>query len=76
MFPSFGRGERKGEAVRLWRANFLRWRIRPLGRKLGIPDRLITFQVMRRTLGTDLQKHGTHKGGRARCVSTSMDVMM
>ena len=29
--------------------------------KLGIPDRLITFQVMRRTLGTDLQKHGTLK---------------
>ena len=35
--------------------------VRPIAKKLGIPDRLITFQVMRRTLGTDLQKHGTLK---------------
>jgi len=28
---------------------------------MGIPDRLVTFQVMRRTLGTDMQKHGTLK---------------
>jgi integrase len=41
--------------------NFLLWRIRPIAKKLGIPDRLITFQVMRRTLGTDLQKHGSLK---------------
>jgi integrase len=41
--------------------NFLRWRIRPIAKKLGIPDRLVTFQVMRRTLGTDLQKHGSLK---------------
>jgi hypothetical protein len=25
------------------------------------PDRLVTFQVMRRTLGTDIQHHGTLK---------------
>jgi hypothetical protein len=36
-------------------------RIRPVARKLGIPDRLVTFQVMRRTLGTDMQQHGTLK---------------
>jgi hypothetical protein len=41
--------------------NFLRWRIRPITKRLGIPDRLVTFQVMRRTLGTDLQKHGSLK---------------
>lgn len=61
MFPTFGRGERKGQAVPRWGKNFLRWRIRPVARKLGIPDRLVTFQVMRRTLGTDMQKHGTLK---------------
>ncbi len=44
-----------------WVKNFLRWRIRPIAKKLGIPDRLVTFQVMRRTLGTDLQKHGSLK---------------
>ena len=44
-----------------WGKNFLRWRIRPVAKKLGIPDRLLTFQVMRRTLGTDLQKHGSLK---------------
>jgi integrase len=61
MFPTFGRGERKGQAVPRWGKNFLRWRIRPIARKLGIPDRLVTFQVMRRTLGTDMQKHGSLK---------------
>ena len=59
MFPTFGRGERKGEAVPRWGKNFLKWRIRPIARKVGIPDRLVTFQVMRRTLGTDMQHHGS-----------------
>jgi hypothetical protein len=54
MFPTFGRGERKGQAVPRWRKNFLRWRVRPIAQELGIPDRLVTFQVMRRTLGTDM----------------------
>jgi hypothetical protein len=40
---------------------FCVWRIRPIAKKLGISDRLVTFQVMRRTLGTDLQKHGSLK---------------
>lgn len=61
MFPTFGRGKRKGQAVPRWGKNFLRWRIRPVSRKLGIPDRLVTFQVMRRSLGTNLQHHGTLK---------------
>lgn len=61
MFPTFGRGERKGEAEPRDGGNFLNWRIRPIARKLGIPDRLVTFQVMRRTLGTNLQHHGTLK---------------
>ena len=61
MFPTFGRGERKGEAVPRWGKNFLKWRIRPIARKVGIPDRLVTFQVMRRTLGTDMQHHGSLK---------------
>jgi hypothetical protein len=61
MFSTFGRGERKGQAVPRWGKNFLRWRVRPIAQKLGIPDRLVTFQVMRRTLGTNLQHHGTLK---------------
>jgi len=61
MFPTFGRGERKGEAVPRHAKNFLRWRIRPISRKLGIPDGLVTFQVMRRSLGTHMQDHGTLK---------------
>jgi integrase len=61
MFPTFGRGERKGTAVPRWGKNFLAGRVRPIARKLGIPNRLITFQVMRRTLGTDMQTHGTLK---------------
>jgi integrase len=61
MFPTFGRGARKGQAVPRWGKNFLKWRIRPVAQKLGIPDSLVTFQVMRRTLGTDMQHHGTLK---------------
>jgi integrase len=61
MFPTFGRGERKGQAVPRWGKNFLKWRIVPIAQRCGIPDRLVTFQVMRRTLGTDMQKHGTLK---------------
>lgn len=49
MFPTFGRGERKEQAVPRDGGNFLNRRIRPIARKLGIPDRLVTFQVMRRT---------------------------
>ena len=44
-----------------WGKNFLTWRVRPIACKLNIPARLITFQVMRRTLGTNLQHHGTLK---------------
>ena len=61
MFPTFGRGERNGKAVPRWGKNFLRWRVRPIAKKLEIPESLITFQVMRRTLGTNLQHHGTLK---------------
>lgn len=80
MFPTFGRGKRKGQAVPLWGKNFLRCRIRPVARHLRIPDHLITFQVMRRTLGTDLQKHGTLKDAQsALChasIRTTADVYM
>ena len=61
MFPTFGWGKRKGQAVPRDAGNFLRWRIYPISRKLGIPNHLMTFQVMRRTLGTNLQQHGTLK---------------
>jgi hypothetical protein len=59
MFPTFGRGNRKGKAVPRQGQNFLKWRIYPIADRLGIPRKLVTFQVMRRTLGTDMQKHGT-----------------
>jgi integrase len=37
MFPTFGRGDRKGQAVLRDGKNFLRCRIRPVSRKLGFP---------------------------------------
>jgi integrase/type IV secretory pathway VirB2 component (pilin) len=61
MFATFGRGKRTGSDVPRHGKNFLRWRIHPIAEKLEISTRLITFQVMRRTLGTDLQKYGTLK---------------
>ena len=39
--------------------NFMERRIHPIADRLGIPRRLVTFQVMRRTVATDLQFHGT-----------------
>jgi hypothetical protein len=44
-----------------WEKNFFRWRLRSIAKKLEILENLITFQVMRRTLGTNLQHHGTLK---------------
>ena len=80
MFPTFGRGDRKGQAVPRDGKNFLTWRIRPISQRLGIPDRLVTFQVMRRTLGTDMQSHGTLKDTqsmlRHASIQTTGDVYM
>ena len=75
MFPTFGRGKRKGQAVPRWAKNFLTW-VRPIAHKLGIRDRLVTFQVMRRTLGTDMQKHGSLTQGilRQPSIRTTGDV--
>jgi integrase len=64
MFPTYGRtrdGARSGRSVPRQAKNFMKWRIRPIADRLGIPRNLLTFQVMRRTLGTDLQHHGTMK---------------
>ena len=61
MFPAHGKGERAGSRVPGRAKSFLKWRIHPLAKKMNIPRGLVTFQVMRRTLGTDLQQHGTIK---------------
>lgn len=80
MFPTFGRAERKGRKVPRRAKNFLKWRIYPIADKLKIPRKLVTFQVMRRTLGTDLQKHGTMKDAqgalRHASIKTTADVYM
>jgi integrase len=80
MFPTFGRAERKGHKVPRRAKNFLKWRIYPIADKLKIPRKLVTFQVMRRTLGTDLQKHGTMKDAqgalRHASIKTTADVYM
>jgi hypothetical protein len=78
MFPTFGRDERKGQKVPRPAKNFLKWRIYPIADRLKIPRKLVTFQVMRRTLGTDLQKHGTMKDAqgalRHASIKTTADV--
>ena len=60
--------------------NFLKWRIYPITDKLEIPRKLVTFQVMRRTLGTDLQEHGTMKDAqtalRHASIKTTAEVYM
>lgn len=80
MFPTFRRDERKGQKVPRRAKNFLKWRIYPIADRLKIPRQLVTFQVMRRTLGTDLQKHGTMKDAqgalRHASIKTTADVYM
>ena len=80
MFSTFGRGRRKGLTVPHLGKNFLRGRIRLIARNLGIPDHLVTFQVMRRTMGTDLQHYGTLKDAqgalRHASIRTTGDVYM
>jgi integrase len=61
MIPTFGRRNRKCQAVPRQAKNFMKSRIHPIADRLGIPRSLVTFQVMRRTLGTDMQDHGTMK---------------
>jgi integrase len=46
IFPTFGRGIRKGQTVPRWGKNYLKWRISPIAQKLGIPDHLITFLAL------------------------------
>lgn len=78
MFPTYGAGGRKGKQVPRRAKNFLTWRIYPIADRLKIPRTLVTFQVMRRTLGTDLQKHGTMKDAqgalRHASIKTTADV--
>ena len=80
MFPTFGRGSRTGQVVPRQGRNFLKWRIRPITDELGIPRKLVTFQVMRRTLGTDLQGHGTMKDAqqimRRASIKTTAEIYM
>jgi integrase len=40
----FRRGERTGQAVPRWGKNFLRWRVRPIAQKLGIPTTSSLFR--------------------------------
>ena len=65
MFSTTGKRTRKGQRVPFDSTNFMERRIHPVADRLGIPRRLVTFQVMRRTVGTDLQSHGTLKDAQA-----------
>ena len=80
MFPTAGRFKNMGMAVPFRAKNFFKWRVWPVSDKLGIPRNLCTFQVFRRTLGTDLQKHGTMKDAQAimrhKHIKTTAEVYM
>ncbi len=80
MFPTKGKKARKGQPVPFDSTNFMERRIQPIADKLDIPRRLVTFQVMRRTVGTDLQFHGTLKDAQAalrhKSVKTTANIYM
>jgi hypothetical protein len=80
MFPTKGKGSRRGQTVPYDSTNFMERRIHPIADKLGVLRRLVTFQVMRRTVATDLQFHGTLKDAqtalRRKSSKTTGDVYM
>jgi len=80
LFPTNGRRSRNGQKVPFDSTNFMERRIHPVADRLGIPRRLVTFQVMRRTVATDLQFHGTLKDAqtvlRHGSAGTTADVYM
>ena len=80
MFPTTGHLKNKGKSVPFRAKNFFKWKVWPIADKLKIPRNLCTFQVLRRTLGTDLQKHGTMKDAqtilRHKHIKTTAEVYM
>jgi len=80
MFPTKGHLRNEGNAVPFRAKNFFKWKVWPITDALGIPRKLCTFQVFRRTLGTDLQKHGTMKDAQAilrhKHIKTTAEVYM
>jgi integrase len=78
MFPTTGKRSRKGQKVPFDSTNFMERRIHPIADRLGLPRRLVTLQVMRRTVATDLQFHGTVKDAqtvlRHRSSVTTIDI--
>jgi hypothetical protein len=80
MFPTKGHRKNKGKQVPFRAKNFFKWRVWPYTDKLNIPHHLCTFQVFRRTLGTDLQKYGTMKDAQAimrhKHIKTTAEVYM
>jgi len=65
MFATKGHLQNIGKMVPFRAQNFFKWKVWPIADKLGIDRKLCTFQVLRRTLGTDLQTHGTMKDAQA-----------
>src|SRR5271165_2157131 len=80
MFHTEGHLKNKGKMVPFRAKNFFKWKVWPVADKLGIPRKLCTFQVLRRTLGTDLQTHGTMKDAQAilrhKQIKTTAEVYM
>lgn len=80
MFSTKGLRKNKGKTVPLRPKNFFKWKVWPYSDKLNISHNLCTFQVFRRTLGTDLQKHGTMKDAQAiwrhKHIKTTAEVYM
>jgi integrase len=80
MFPTNGHLRNKGKTVPFRAKNVFKWKVWPVTDEIGIPRKLCTFQVFRRTLGTDLQKHGTMKDAQAimrhKHIKTTAEVYM
>lgn len=78
MFPSGRVMKKNAQPSPMWPKNFMYRRIWPVTDTLEIPRKAVTFQVLRRTVGTELQKHGTMKDVQAamrhRNIGTTADI--
>ena len=61
MFPARGKRRNLGKLVPFTATAYMERHIQPIAKKLGIPTKLVTIRVLRRTAATDLQKFGTVK---------------
>ena len=79
MFPTASKKDPR-KAVPFDDGNFINWKVLPVLEKINLPRKFVSFQVLRRSLSTGLQSHGSMKDVqsimRHASIKTTADVYM